>query len=110
MPSCLFFQQANEGDALAAILLFEECVTLHSGFSLFDVLPLHHLLAPDPSFSSTSSGEDDSFDAESRPEMEDVFDAESWLGAGNDVIMARLAERIHAVLDTLPDIHFGRDI
>ena len=83
--------QANEGDALAAILLFEESVTLQSGISHFDVLPLHHLLAPD-----SVPGE--------------RFDADSWLGTGNDVIMARLAERVKAVVAGMPNVELGNDI
>ena len=126
--------QANEGDALAAILLFEENVTLQSGFSLFGVLPLPHLIDPlpsdrlDPLLHHPDLGPhrpdphpldphplDPHFDPhphhidphhphpfalDSTPD----FDADYWLGAGNDAAMARLYDRLDAVLDGLPDL------
>ena len=82
--------QATEADALAAILLFEESVTLQSGISHLDVLPLHHLVAP-----------------ESTPE--EAFDAEAWLGAGNELIIARLAERVKDILERVPNVELGND-
>ena len=116
--------QANEGDALSAILLFEENVTLQSGFSLFGVLPLPHLIDPlpsdhvDPLLHHPDLGPhrpdphpldphplDPHFDPhphyiDSTPD----FDADYWLGAGNDAAMARLYDRLDAVLDGLPDL------
>lgn len=101
--------EATEGDALAAILLFEENVTIQSGFSLFDVLPLPHLVAPGPD-------DDAAFDGAALfgPNLDDGalfddggFDADSWLGTGNDVILAHLSEKLNSVLDDVPLIQFG---
>ena len=88
---------------MAAILLFEENVTIQSGFSLFDVLPLPHLVAPGPD-------DDAAFDGAALfgPNLDDGgFDADSWLGTGNDVILAHLSEKLNSFLDDVPLIQFG---
>ena len=85
--------QATEGDALAAILLFEENVTLQSGFSLFDVLPLPHLIAPELDDADFNNAHH--------------FDVDSWLGTGNDMIMAHLMENLKSHQADVSPILFG---
>jgi len=81
---------ASGGDALAAIMLFEENVALHSGYSPFDVLPTPHLVAP----------EDD---------IDLSFDADLWLGTGNEKAMAHLYDKLSVAIqgcglaETLPE-------